>query len=460
MLKIQLAYKNEDGSISEPLPKQKWITKNQRKFNLFWGGRGPGKTDWLVLMGIYCALESSGNYVLFGRFDLDEFRKNVLPRIEFLLPRELVLSHNQQDREFRLKNGSIIGYTFLDESKGIIRKLMGMSCGAICVDQIESISENVYLALKGTLRRPETRQVIYATANPVPNWVHRRWMEKFVDEGENKEDYVECGGYSWENPYLSESYLNTLKSYPNAWKKRFWDATWDAPGGLVYSFVNQPPVVVPDSEIPIKSENPEWYEFWDYGVRVTAVLWVTRLSDNRIAFVDELWSENHAVDHNADLVLAKRGEKHISACYCCPSAFQIESDKRTAAERYADRGIYLYNATIHWRTRFEIVSKIFDSRQIVIADSCKRLIGQLNTYSWPDVPVEDPKAEKPEQSKMHTVEALERGLAYIERGRMPDVRNVLEEERQKAQWKIGWERKFPEVVWAEEEKTQKVMELY
>ena len=456
-MKIVLTYKDEHGRPTPPLPKQAAISYKQRKYNLFWGARGPGKTDWLVYEGIANALEIRNNYVLFGRFDLDELRKTVLPRIEYLMPEGVVLSHNQQDREFKLFNGSIIGYTFLDESKRILPKLLSMNVGAICIDQLEEISENVFFGLKGTLRRPGTRQALYATANPVKNWVHRRWLQKVVDPGENPADYVEIGATSDENPYLDEAYLNILRSYPKAWRKRYYEASWEEPGGLVYPFNSS--FVIPDSELNIPPE-AERYEFVDYGVRVTVFLWVARLEDGRIAFYREFWSEDETADHNAEVVKAMRGEERIAGSFCCPSAFQVESDKRTAADRYAMHGIYLYNAYIHWRPRYEIVSRMFRDKQIVIAESCKHLIDELGRYSWPDVPIEDPKSEKPDKKNIHAVEAMERGLGYIEQGKMPDVQSFVEKEEKRAMWKMGYEREFPGVVWEEVTPKKKVLELY
>ena len=456
-MKLELTYKDSNGNSSAPLLKQRLMSEKQKKYNLFWGSRGPGKTDWLVFEGIANAVEVPNNYVLFGRFDLDELRKTILPRIDVLLPKELIVNHNQQEREIKLINGSIIAYMFLDESKRVLPKLLSMNTGAICIDQIEEITERVFLGLKGTLRRPGTRQAIYSTANPVKNWIYRRWMLRAVDEGENPDDYFQMGGYSEENPYLDEAYINILKSYPKAWRKRFYEASWEEPGGLVYPFndsyvIDKKDVIIPNSA--------DLYELVDYGVRVTVFLWAAKMSDGHIVIYKELWSENETADHNAEIVKLMRGKDKIIASFTCPSAFKVESDKRNAAERYADHGIFLYNAYIHWQPRFEIVSSLFQNNMIQISSACPHLIEQLNTYSWPDVPVESSKAEQPAESKMHSVEAFERGLAYLEKGKIPPVENFLRREEIDYQWQKDYELTSPDVIWAEKTNKPKVMELY
>ncbi len=458
-ISVNITYKDEVGKVTEPLPKQARLSAIQKKYNLFWGARGPGKTAWLAFEGITNALEVPHNYVLFGRFDLDEFKKSVLPKIEMLLPENTVLSHNRQDREIKLINGSIIGYTFLDESQRILSKLRGPSIGAICVDQIEEVSENVFLGLKGTLRKPGSRQAIYATANPVKNWIYKRWIQKILDENENPDDYVEIGATPDENPYLSTEYLNILKSYPKAWRRRYYEASWDDPGGIVYPFVNERPFVIPDEEIKYL-DTPERYEFVDYGVRVTVFLWATRIEDGKILIYREFWSEDNTVEHNAEVVKTLRGEEKILGSFCCPSAFERESDKRTPAEKYGEHGIGLYDARIHWRTRYPLVLKLFTDRQVVIAESCKHLIDELNRYSWPDVPIEDPKSEQPDKKNMHAVEALERGLGHIAQGKMPDVQTFQEKDEREMLGRKAWSKYYPGVIWEEIQRKPTYMELY
>jgi len=67
----------------------------------------------------------------------------------------------------------------LDDSRKAVNKIKSMNLGFACIDQLEEIGEEIFLAIQGRLRRQGTERCFFAKCNPEGhNWAWDRWVKQ------------------------------------------------------------------------------------------------------------------------------------------------------------------------------------------------------------------------------------------------------------------------------------------
>ena len=190
---IYLGFKDADGKPSAALSSQEKLMKTSSKHILAAGSLGWGKTDWLVLQAVIEALSFKRNVVVLGRKTLSALKKSTLVSFFDLIDPRLIKRHDRQEQSITFLNDSKIFYMQLDESREAMQKVKSMNIGSVCVDQIEEITENVWIACIGQMRRKNSSRRSFATANPNGHsWVWKRWIKKG-----GRKDYEAVEGAIW-----------------------------------------------------------------------------------------------------------------------------------------------------------------------------------------------------------------------------------------------------------------------
>ena len=225
-----------------------------------------------------------------------ELKSTTLKELIDLLPEQLIKSHNKSDRVLTLYNNSSLYYMPLDDAREAVEKIKSLNLGFVAVDQLEEISEDVFLAFVGRLRRQNSERNFFATCNPAGHdWVYRRW--KF----NNSPDYQLFEAKTTDNPYLPPDYVqNMIDNYPDNWVKRYIYCSWDEFDGLVYSqFIEQKHKIPP--YIPAPQEKK--YIIADYGYRnPTAVLFAATDYDGVTRIYDEYYEPGKLISEVSDVI--------------------------------------------------------------------------------------------------------------------------------------------------------------
>lgn len=205
-------------------PSQEKFWKSDKKFVLFSGGFGCGKSLMLILKAIQLSLKYPNNFILMGRKTYQELRDSLWKEFQSICPDQLIKSINKAEMKVTFNNGSEIIFRHLDNIAE--NEIKSMNLGAAFIDQVEDISKEVFLALIGRLRRSTVADIdkrIYMTANPALTWLYADFKQNPMEQSE----LIEAS--TLENKdNLSPAYIESLLQYPETWKKQYVYGVWDA----------------------------------------------------------------------------------------------------------------------------------------------------------------------------------------------------------------------------------------
>lgn len=203
----------------ELLDKQSQFIFSDKRYALFSGGFGGGKTLALILKALYLLKKHPGNVGIMGRMHYQDLRDTLLKDFLKICPKIWMRNYVKSEKKMILYNGSELLFRHLD--KIAEKEIRSLNLGFFAIDQAEQIIEPVYMALKGRLRRENTSQQGFMTANPANTWLFR----EFKQEAKEENELVEIS--TLENRYLPPQYVEDLMRYPDSWKQQFVYGIWD-----------------------------------------------------------------------------------------------------------------------------------------------------------------------------------------------------------------------------------------
>lgn len=205
-------------------PSQERFFESEKKYVLFSGGYGCGKSLILTLKAIQMALVYPKNYILMGRKTYPELRDTLLKEFFNICPDEYIKDYLKAEGRVVFHNGSEIIFRHLDTvAESEIRSL---NLGCAFIDQAEDISREVVMGLKGRLRREgvaDKDRKIYLSCNPALTWL----FAEFKQNPQPEYEVIEASTLENEKN-LPKSYVEDLLKYPEAYKKQFVYGIWDA----------------------------------------------------------------------------------------------------------------------------------------------------------------------------------------------------------------------------------------
>ena len=208
----------------QPTKKQTEAHTTAATYILFGGAVGGGKTAWLCNEAIQHCLQYAGARVFLTRHQLTSFRKTTLLTLLEFIPGEFVIQHNKTEHAFYFQNGSVLYYGGLGDDMKAIEKLKSMELSAYGIDQAEETSEDFFFMLNSRLRLriKGVKYKAWLTANPTPNWVRQRFVDKAV------EDHAFIPALPNENPFLPADYEEKLRKILPAELCQSWlDGDWN-----------------------------------------------------------------------------------------------------------------------------------------------------------------------------------------------------------------------------------------
>ena len=201
-------------------PKQAEFLKSNKRYKLFSGGFGAGKTLTLELNVLDLLIRYPGNLGLLGRMTYQDLRDTVQKEMLQMIPKFWIKSYNKSERRLTLFNDSELLFKHLDKVSE--QEIKSLNLGFFAIDQAEQVTEPVYLALKGRLRRKDCSNQGIMSSNPANTWLFREFKQDSKDENL----LIETSTYD-NKGNLPEAYIKDLEKYPDSWRKQFVDGSWD-----------------------------------------------------------------------------------------------------------------------------------------------------------------------------------------------------------------------------------------
>lgn len=398
---------NDKNPNGDPLPTQERFHQSKNKYRLLAGGFATGKTTTLCLEVIKELMKFPYNYGVLGRKDLQELKSTTLKELLDILPKELIANHNKSDRVIKLINGSELYYMNLDDSREAVEKIKSLNLGFVAIDQLEEISEAVFLAFQGRLRRNNANRNFFATCNPAGHdWLWERWKNN------PQAGYELFEAITLENKYLPEDYVNELLNYPERWVKRYVYCSWEDFEGIVFNeFIeakNKTGIYEPAKHERITI-------VMDYGYRnPTSIGYYATDYDGVSRRYAEYYESGKLVSHIAGEIKKMHGWQ-TAVKLADPSIWNTQRDGKSIADEFAENGIYFTKANNDVMQGINRVNELLKTGKLLICSNCVNWFKEQGNYKWKEIKPgqERNEYEEPVKHNDHAMDETRYFVNYI-----------------------------------------------
>ncbi|HEV2386768.1 MAG TPA: terminase family protein [Candidatus Acidoferrales bacterium] len=389
----------------DPTPRQQEFLSAIRRsrFVLYGGAMGGGKSYilrwWLVHYLLELAEEGVHNAQV-GLFceDYPSLQDRQISKIRFEFPPELGELRQGVTRDFVLWpgwGGGRIALRNLDDPS----KYQSAEFAAIAVDELTKNGREVFDFLRTRLRWPGVDRPRFAGAtNPGGighGWVKALWIDrKFPLELEPLAgEFTFVPARAEDNPHLTASYYEELKTLPPDLAKAYAEGRWDIFAGQFFDVFDPSRHVLRAEEIRLEDWWPRWISI-DYGFAHDSAVYWHCYDGHRVYTYREL-VENRLTPRELAFKVAERsGGEKIETIYLSHDAFARRTDEHTAALQMTEifRARDLPSPAMADTDRkggWLLMYQFLRDGKWLIADSCARLIATLPVLVRDERDVED-----------------------------------------------------------------------
>lgn len=262
--KVALEPEHVVEHVYDAWPKQIQFHSTAKRYVLFGGARGPGKTVALVEHVLAFMLKWPGVPVVVVRKDLKDLKKTF--EVEWGKRVEKALwdpkyggQHHKGENWYRLFNGSIL---YLGEGKDW-ESYKSMTIGMFVIDEANEVEEDLFTNTDAALRwttgagecRRETCKTlgpefarehsehpfyqIVMASNPAPGWLKTRFWENWR-VGHERPGHAFIPATAHDNPSLPPDFIpRLLENHTATWVKNYIDGDWASFENMVWPRFNR-----------------------------------------------------------------------------------------------------------------------------------------------------------------------------------------------------------------------------
>lgn len=331
----------------DPSAKQRQFldTIARKRFVLYGGAMGGGKSYilrwWLVcfLVDLWQQGIPGAQVGLFCE-DYPALEDRQISKIEREFPPELGKIRRGATREFVLRpewGGGRIALRNLDDPS----KYMSAEFAAMAVDELGKNERSMFDDLRTRLRWPGVARPRFAGAtNPGGRghgWIKALWIDrKFPRELEPLAgEFAFVPARAEDNPHLTESYYEELKTLPPDLAKAYAEGDWNLFAGQFFDVFDPQRHVARAEELGLEAWWPRWVSI-DWGFAHNSAVYWHAWDGTKCSTYREL-VRNRLTPRELAFQIAERceGEK-IEAIYLSHDAFARKTEEKTAALQMED----------------------------------------------------------------------------------------------------------------------------
>ncbi len=328
---------------------------------LYGGANGGGKSDCLLIKGIY-PMQLRGGRTLILRATFPQLAELIGRAQRYFAGRAEWV---ESKRLFRWPNGCTYEFGYGETEAEIFRQYDGQEFDFIGVDEagyLKTIKCVDLLRTRLRTKDPRLFKQLALTANPGQP-LHAALKKRFVDATDGgkrvaqwKDDetgvtitraYIPAK--VTDNPTVmtnNPEYVANLRMLPEALRRQRLDGDWNAGEGLYFGDLDEKVHLIPRQDVP------EWWVQWggfDWGFRHWAVfVWMAQDETGRLVVCDTLWMRQRQPDQQAEHIWERCPVPKLETVHAGHDCWDVEKARAlqgpTIAETFTNRHIPLMKA--------------------------------------------------------------------------------------------------------------------
>jgi hypothetical protein len=279
----------------EPFTRQLEFHDNRKKYRLFGGAAGPGKTKALLHEAIKIAENINGCDTLLLRRTFPELEASLLAQFRRDVPKTDYKSYNEAKHIVTLKNGSTVRFGYC-RNENDVYQYQGAEYAFIGLDELTHFTLKQWQFLTSRNRCPiprytsgdrtgqEVAPCMAGATNPGNighAWVKALWVDKVAPAGFQRPEQYDPSEYAFirarieDNPIYANdvNYRKTLQALPENLRKAFLDGDWSVFAGQYFDVFEIGRHTARAEDVRIEPWAPRWISI-DWGfVHPSAVYW-------------------------------------------------------------------------------------------------------------------------------------------------------------------------------------------
>lgn len=342
-----------------PTAKQREVLKYIGKgYVIFYGGaKGGGKTDLSIFASVVAVLQYPNLKVCLIRRTYPELEREIIDRFLTVYPPHVFrYKYNDRKKIAKFPNGSSITFQSINKYKDT-QKIVEYQM--IVIDEVQNFSENIIrrcdMALR-TSRHPSFHPTLLMCGNPLgesdvylrTHFVHVDYNFWNEEELKQKDKFVFIPAYVWDNPHISEEYIERLKRQPSHFRDAYLYGKFDISEDMFFDMWNPDVHVVDDFEIPSHWVRKAGLDLGWSQSHPTVCIWVAQDPDT-----NDLYAYREYVQYGTTLQYAREimeleANDGFVQTFADPSIFRKarpqENIFETEAMLFQSAGKYLFPA--------------------------------------------------------------------------------------------------------------------
>jgi PBSX family phage terminase large subunit len=371
------------------------ILDSDKKFRIFMGGIGSGKTAVGWMSAIKFALENPKTIGVIISPTYTNLRDVILTEMDRWLPEEFIKNYSKSDKQLDLTNGSVILFRTADNPRNIER-LRGMSISWWWADEITILPKLIWDVMVGRMRQPDQPHMAIMTGTPKLNWVYDTFIDETGDQYVVDDEYeVVSHVPTFSNVHLPPDYIRSLtKIYSGRFYEQEILGEFVNFEGLIYD-VKPEQYLTMDQFQKLKFDKVEYG--LDFGFQnQTAFIGLGVLGSRKFVF-KEFYERRVEIDDLINIIKTTMDYFGYGRVWCDPS-------EPASIKKLRNNGINARKANNEVSGGIRIVGGEFASGNLFINRGCTNLCNELRTYAW-----DDSSQERPIKINDHACD----GLRYV-----------------------------------------------
>lgn len=394
------------------------LNNYSKRFNVYYGGAGSGKSHFVVQKMIYKYLKYPGRKCLVARKVSSTLRESIFALFKSVIGDWQLYEQckvNKTDMTIELPNGSLFIFKGIDDPEKI-KSIANID--DIIVEECTEIDDFDFDQLSLRLRSRKEYNQIHVMFNPVSksNWVYKRWFK----DGYNKENTVVLHTTYKDNKFLPDDYVNNLmemKKTNPVYFRIYALGEFATLDKLIYT--NWREENFDYMEILRKNKNSKAIFSLDFGFTNDPTAFVCSIIDQvnkKLWIFDEFQEKGLLNNEIAQKIIDLGFRKEIIVC---------DSAEPKSIEELRRNGLARVKGAVKGRDSIINGIQLIQQYEIIVNSKCTEIIEELKNYTW----VKDKRTGEyinmPIDKYNHGLDALRYGVSSVDDGRNKAVMKFM-----------------------------------